>query len=199
MIAATTDEGDLVSQHPDVIAITRSAGGVSAIWHVDISPATPLGRLCGAWVTDDPDTWRKVLAARLLLPFGGRVDESLAAVVDTTFGIVDVTATLATVSDRVAELDALHRASKTAAGNARAPIKWPDLPTPLDWVNLPSPQPGVNPEPFVAETIAAARWIADLADAWSSVETARISRKHLAGSDIELHPFPVALAQTLSA
>jgi hypothetical protein len=52
----------------------------------------------------------------------------------------------------------------------------------------------VNPEPFVAEMIAVARWVADLAEAWSKVETARTSKEHLAAGDMTPRPLPVTLS-----
>jgi hypothetical protein len=194
MIAAATEEG-LVAQSADLIALFRYGEGVSAVWHVDISPSTPLARLCGAWVADNCSTLRGVLAARLLLPFGGQLDREAALLADTAVGIVDPNATLASIGNRISELDVLHRESKTAAGKARAPINWPKLPEPLDWAALPSPPRGVNPDRFVAETIAVARWLAELAEVWSAVEVARTSRDHLAGDDLTSQPMPVALKQ----
>jgi hypothetical protein len=41
--------------------------------------------------------------------------------------------------------------------------------------------------------IAVARWVADLAEAWSSVETARTSREHLAAGDVTPRLLPVAV------
>ncbi|WP_139829779.1 hypothetical protein [Mycobacterium gastri] len=193
MIAAAIEEG-LVVQSADVIALFRYREGVSAVWHVDVSPSTPLTRLCGAWVTSDAYTLRSVLAARLLLPFGGRLDAEATVLADRTVAIVDPNATLATIRNRISELDGLHRGSKTAAGHARAPIVWPALPQPLDWAVLPSPPRGVNPDPFVAEMLAVARWLADVADVWSAVEVARTSRQHLASGDTTPRPLPVALA-----
>ena len=75
MIAATTEEG-LVAQSADLIALFRSGEVASAVWHVDISPSTPLMRLCGAWITDDTDVLRNILAARIILPFGGSVSSA---------------------------------------------------------------------------------------------------------------------------
>lgn len=181
-------------QSADVIAVFRYREDASAIWHVDISPSTPLMRLCGAWVTADARTLRSVLATRLLLPFGGQLDAEALALADRTDGVVDPNATLATIHKTISELDALHRNSMTAAGHARASINWPALPRPLDWAALPSPPRGVNPEPFVAETLAVARWLADLADIWSAVDVGRTSRKHLANGDTTPRPLPVALA-----
>jgi hypothetical protein len=191
MIAATIEEG-LVVQSADVIAVFRYGEGASAVWHVDISPSTPLARLCGAWVAGDANTLRSVLAARLLLPFGGRLDKEAVLLADRAVGIVDPNATLASISNTISGLDALHRDSKTAAGNARAPITWPTLPQSLDWAALPSPPRGVNPDPFVSETIAVARWLADLAEVWSAIEVARTSRQHLAGGDLTHRPLPTA-------
>jgi hypothetical protein len=192
MIVATIEEG-LVVQSADVIAVFRYGEGASAVWHVDISPSTLLARLCGAWVAGDANTLRSVLAARLLLPFGGRLDKEAVLLADRAVGIVDPNATLASISNTISGLDALHRDSKTAAGNARAPITWPTLPQSLDWAAIPSPPRGVNPDPFVSETIAVARWLADLAEVWSAIEVARTSRQHLAGGDLTHRPLPTAL------
>lgn len=180
-------------QSADVIAVFRYGEGASAVWHVDISPSTLLARLCGAWVAGDANTLRSVLAARLLLPFGGRLDKEAVLLADRAVGIVDPNATLASISNTISGLDALHRDSKTAAGNARAPITWPTLPQSLDWAAIPSPPRGVNPDPFVSETIAVARWLADLAEVWSAIEVARTSRQHLAGGDLTHRPLPTAL------
>lgn len=181
-------------QSADVIAVFRYQGGASAVWHVDISPSTPLTRLCGAWVSDVAHILSNVLAARLLLPFGGHLDAEAMALADRTVGTVDPNATLDTIRDTISKLDALHSHSTTATGHARAPINWPALPRPLDWAALPPPPRGVNPDPFVAETLAVARWLADLADAWSAVEVARTSKKHLSGGETTARPLPVALA-----
>lgn len=181
-------------QSADVIAVFRYQGDASAVWHVDISPSTPLARLCGAWVTDDAHILSNVLAARLLLPFGGHLDAESMALADRTVGTVDPNATLDTIRNTIAKLDALHSDSRTATGHARAPINWPALPRPLDWAALPPPPRGVNPDPFVAETLAVARWLADLADAWSAVEVLRTSKKHLSGGDTTARPLPAALA-----
>lgn len=182
-----------MTQSVDVIALFRYGEGTSAVWHIDISPSTPLARLCGAWVTGDARTLRNVLTARLLLPFGGRLDVEAASLADEAVGIIDPNAIHASIGSRVSELDALHHASKTAAGSDRAPISWPTLPEPLDWAALPPPPRGVNPDPFVAETITVARWLADLADAWSKIETARTSRQHLAAGDLTTQALPVDL------
>jgi hypothetical protein len=192
MIAATS-RGWQVTQSADLIAIIRSGETASAVWHVDVAPSTPLMRLCGAWVTDDADVLRKVLAGRVILPFGGRLEADATDLAQATVGVVDLNATLSMISEVIADLDEKHRAAKTAAGNPRAPIRWPELPEPLDWTALPAAPRGVNPEPFVAETLAVARWVADLAEAWSSVETSRTSKEHLTDGDLKLRLLPVDL------
>ena len=74
--------------------------------------------------------------SRVILPFGGQLDAKATELTQAAAGVVDVAATLDAISDLIAELDEKHRASKTAAGNPRAPIRWPDLPQPLDWAAL---------------------------------------------------------------
>jgi hypothetical protein len=193
MIAATLEE-ELVAQSADLIALFRYSKDASAVWHVDINPSTPLARLCGAWVTSDVHTLQSVVAGRLLLPFGGRLTAQAGLLADGSDGIVDPNATLTSIRSIMSRLDALHCDSRTAAGKARAPITWPTLPEPLEWAALPSPPRGVNPDPFVAEMIAVAQWLADLADAWSAVEVARTSRAHLACGDLTIRPLPLSIA-----
>jgi hypothetical protein len=81
----------------------------------------------------------------------------------------------------------------------RAPIEWPRLPQPLDWASPPAPPEGVVDDPFVASTIGVAHWVADLADAWSAVETKRLSREHLSAGDTVPRPLPVVLVETSPA
>lgn len=175
----------------DLLAIVRSGRKQSAVWHVDVAPSTPLMRLCGAWVTDDLGVLRNVVTARIVVPFGGRLDAEAAEFASTAAGVVDLDMTLALIGEVIAELDEKHHAAKTAAGNARAPIKWPDLPAPLDWQALPMAPRGVNPDPFVSELVAVANWVAGLAEAWSRVETLRASREHLACGDRTTRLLPV--------
>jgi hypothetical protein len=144
-------------------------------------------------VTDDVDVLRKIVAGRVILPFGGRLADEATSFANSAVGLVNPNSTLSIIKNVIAELDAKHRAAKTAAGNPRAPIKWPELPEALDWTALPAAPRGVNPEPFVAEMLAVARWVADLAEAWSSVETARTSKDHLADGDVKLRPLPIDL------
>jgi hypothetical protein len=61
------------------------------------------------------------------------------------------------------------------------------------------PPRSVNPEPFVAEMIAVARWVAGLAEAWSSVETTHTSKERLAEGDMTPRQPPVDLTVSLAA
>ncbi len=181
----------------DLIAIVRYGQDASAVWHVDVAPSTPIARLCGAWVTDDVDVLRKLVAARVIQPFGGELEDAATEFADFAAGVVDLNVTLSIMRDVIAALDKKHCASKTAAGNPRAPIGWPELPEPLDWTALPAPPRGVNPEPFVAEMVSVARWVALMADAWSRIETIRTSKKHLADGDTAPRLLPVDLTVSL--
>src|ERR1700750_1900003 len=68
--------GGVVPETADLIAIVRHGQDASAVWHVDVAPSTPLMRLCGAWVTDDDNVLRNVVAGRIVLPFGGQLQPS---------------------------------------------------------------------------------------------------------------------------
>jgi hypothetical protein len=124
---------------------------------------------------------------------------ALTHLASASAGVIDVSATLAAVSEWLDKLVTQHESSRNARGKSRAPIKWPALPAPLDWTSPPSPTLGVVDDPFTASTIGVARWVADLADAWSAIETKRLSRKHLAAGDTQPRPLPVVLVKAVPA
>ena len=179
----------------DVVAVVNADGDRIAIWHVVLSPSYPMSRLSGAWEHASPG----LVATRLILPFGGQMPNSLTHLAPTSAGVINVLATLAAVSDWLDNLVTLHESSRNASGKSRAPIKWPALPAPLDWTSPPSPPAGVVDDPFIASTIGVARWVADLADAWSAIETKRLSREHLAAGDTQPRPLPVVLVKAMPA
>jgi hypothetical protein len=98
-----------VANEADVVAIVNANGDRIAIWHVVVGPTYPMGRLCGAWQHASPD----LVATRLILPFGGQLPDALTYLASASAGVIDVSATLAAISDRIAELDALHESSRT--------------------------------------------------------------------------------------
>jgi hypothetical protein len=184
-----------VASEADVVAIVNTVGDRVAIWHVVVSPSYPMSRLSGAWTHASTD----LVATRLILPFHGQLPDSLAYLESASAGVIDVSATLAAVSEVVAKLDELHKSSRNGVGKSRAPINWPQLPLPVDWASPPSPPNGVVDDPFVAMTVGVACWVADLADTWSAIETRRLSRDHLAGSDKGPRPLPGVLVETAPA
>ena len=98
-----------MANEADVVAIVNANGDRIAIWHVVVGPTYPMGRLCGAWQHASPD----LVATRLILPFGGQLPDALTYLASASAGVIDVSATLAAISDRIAELDALHESSRT--------------------------------------------------------------------------------------
>jgi hypothetical protein len=191
-VARQTDGGSVANQ-ADVVAVVNAVGDRVAVWHVVISPSYPLSRFSGAWT----DVSAGLVAGRLILPFDGQLPDALTYLEPVSAGVLDVSATLAAVSEVVADLDALHKSSRV--GKTRAPIDWPLPPQRLDWASPPAPPKGVVDDPFVAQTVGVARWVADLADTWSAIETKRLSREHLAGGDEGPRPLPVVLVETASA
>lgn len=174
----------------DVVALINKHGDRLAIWHAVIDPSWPMSRLCGAWV----DTVAPALyARRYLLPFGDRLPDDLAHLADASAGTWDANATREAIAAVIEKLEARHKDSPTKAGKPRAPITWPRLPAPLDWADLPTPPRGVADDPLTSETIAVARWVAQLADAWSSIEVTRLSRDYLADNEVAPQPMPVVV------
>jgi hypothetical protein len=89
-----------VTQSADLIAIIRSGETASAVWHVDVAPSTPLMRLCGAWVTKDVDVLRKILAGRVILPFGSRLEDGATDFANSAVGVVDLNVTLSSINSQ---------------------------------------------------------------------------------------------------
>lgn len=149
-------------------AVVNAEHGRVAIWHVATEPIAQTSRLCGAWVTDDPGVQHKVVAARAVILVGDEVTKPMEPLLR-------------------------HDESRTDKGNLRAPIPWPALPAMVDWVHL-SPVPnGVVHDPLIRSTIAVARWVADLADTWSGIETTRTARAHLCRESRSPLPLPLVL------
>lgn len=169
-----------------VVATINSADGRTAIWYTDCGVDSDLTRLCGAWVDLTDEQTEHVLAQRTLLSFPDTPIPELS----TEITVLDPNATRAAVLAEIDRLDALHRQSLTAAGNPRAAINWPTVPDELDFADLPAVPPGVSTDPLIADTIAVARWLENLADAWAAVETHRTSREHLREGQPRLRPFP---------
>jgi hypothetical protein len=48
-------------------------------------------------------------------------------------------------------------------------------------------------DPLICSTIAVARWLADLADTWSAIETIRASKSHLSIGSPSPRPLPFVL------
>jgi hypothetical protein len=203
IITPYSEQGDSVANEADVVAVVNADADRVAIWHVVVSPSYPMSRLCGAWVyaAADPVATRvdNLVATRIILPFGGQLPDTLAYLASASAGVIDVSATFAAISERIAKLDKLHESSRNAVGKSRARIDWPPLPPALDWASPPSPPAGAVDEPFIRSTIGVARWVADLADTWSVIETKRLSREHLAAGDTRPQPLPVVLVETVPA
>jgi hypothetical protein len=199
----------------DVVALINTDGEPIAVWHVAIGvrgtgarggdqetddqvgiTRHPTSRLCGAWIDV---TAPALLADRLLLPFDDQLPDALQSYESASAGIFDPVATRDAILDRITELDEVHQSTPTKAGLPRAPIAWPKLPEPFDWKDPPQPPRGVADDPLVSPLIAVARWIAYLADAWSTVEVNRLSRQHLAGNETTSRQIPVVVRNATPA
>lgn len=175
------------------VAVVNADASAVAIWHVAVEPVPQTARLCGAWVTDDFEVQRKVAAGRLAAVIGDESAKAGKALLTHTSGIIDLLATLTAITDHTNYLDALQAESQTAKGNQRAPITWPTIPKIPEWAALSLVPTGVVDDPLIAPTVAAASWLAGLADVWSAIETIRTSRPHLSRRDPAPLPVPFAL------
>lgn len=179
-----------MTPHPmSAVAVVNADGVNVAIWHVAAEPVARTARLCGAWVTDDPEVQTRVIAARAVVVFGDDPTDRIRPLLTHAGGIIDIPATLLAIGQHISAVDEVHRASRPPKGLKRAPISWPALPSNPDWEELPAVPAGVVEEPLIRSTIAVAIWVAELADLWSSIESTRTSKPHLA----EANPAPIPL------
>jgi hypothetical protein len=175
------------------VAVVNGEADAMAIWHVAAEPVAQTSRLCGAWVTDDPDVQQNVTAARKVVLLDAESKDRIAGLLPKAQGVIDLKATSLAIARHIDELSEIHRASRTPKGTARAPINWPSM-QPIPEPDVPPMVPtGVVEDPIIRTTIAMARWIADLADTWSSVEMIRTSREHLSGGNPVPLPLPFVL------
>lgn len=166
-----------------------------AIWHVAVEPVVQASRLCGAWVTDDPDVQRTVVATRNIVLFGDSSNDYVAALLADTQGVIDLKAAFVAIEQYTDSLNEIHRASPTPSGSPRAPISWPAPQQVPNWDSLPPVPAGVVEDPLICSTIAAARWLTDLADTWSTIETIRASKSHISIGSRSPQPLPFVLTK----
>ena len=178
------------SEDMSAIAVVNGDADMMAIWHVAVEPVAQTARLCGAWVTADRDVQTRVIANRKVVVFGDHSTDLPTAVLAYARGVIDLKATLVAIEQTIGFVNEIHHASRTPKGNPRAPLTWPALPSMLDWGAMPAVPAGVVDDPLIRSTIAASRWIADLADIWSALETIRTSRPHLAEGNPAAAPLP---------
>lgn len=174
-------------------AVVNAEHGRVAIWHVATEPIAQTSRLCGAWVTDDPGVQHEVVAARADVVVGDEVTKPMEPLLIHAAGTIDIKATLAAIEQHIDAVNEVHNQSRTEKGKSRAPIPWPVLPAMVDWAQLPPAPKGVVHDPLIRSTIATARWVADLADTWSTIETTRTARAHLCRESYTPLPLPLVL------
>lgn len=177
------------------VAVVNGDADRMAVWHVAVEPVVQASRLCGAWVTDDADVQQTVVANRNIVLVGDLSNDYIDAMLDHARGVIDLKATLVAVEQYTDRLNEIHRASPTANGSPRAPIGWPAPQQVPDWDSLPPVPAGVVEDPLICSTMAAARWLTDLADSWSAIETIRTSKSHLSIGSPSPQPLPFVLTK----
>ncbi|SKG74747.1 Uncharacterised protein [Mycobacteroides abscessus subsp. bolletii] len=172
------------------VAVLNGDLDTMAIWHVAVEPVAQTSRLCGAWVTDDLEVQRKVIAGRKVVLLDDEPSRGIEELFTYSRGVIDLVATLEAIEQCIENLDETHRSSRTEAGGRRAPISWPVLSPVPDRGSLPPVPAGVVDDPLIRSTIAMARWFARFVDTWSAVETIRASRAHLCMGNAAPVPLP---------
>lgn len=175
------------------VAVVNSDADMMAIWHVAAEPDGQTARLCGAWVTDNLDVQRKVIATRKVVLFGDEPSDSIKALLAHARSVIDLKATLVAIGQYTDGLDEIHRASLSPKGTPRAPISWPAPCQLPDWNSMPPDPVGLVEDPLIRSTITLARWLARLADTWPAIETIRASKAHLSIRNPSPLPLPSVL------
>ncbi len=177
------------------VAVVNGDVDTMAIWHVAVEPVGQTSRLCGAWVTDDLEVQRKVIAARKVVLLNDEPSQDIKELLTHSLGVIDLTATLVAIEHCIEHLDETNRSSHTLKGGRRAPISWPAL-CPVPERNSPPPVPaGVVEDPLIRATVALARWFARFVDTWSAIETIRASRAHLCIGNPSPVPLPFVVTK----
>lgn len=161
-----------------VISVVAGGSERLVVWHVDVSLRPVASRFTGAWVlpiADEPKIASLVEHQCGWVVGGGRVALSLASI--TLPDELDASETLAAVTAaQEGLLLAFSRHVAQDPSNRRSLVQpTPVLVRGLDAVSLPIPDIPTD----VSEALQSARWLANLADAWSDIERQRLSRPHL--------------------
>lgn len=170
-----------------LVVVLNKAEDRLVLWHVNVGRAVGLSRLCGAWVLDAGQA-----AEIATLTAGYRaVDcgEGMPAGVKPG-GVIDVDATVAGVRAEIASVDAAFTAHQEAIVGKLVRPGWPEIAHPAETrVMLPEIDEAVRP------VLAAARGIADLADAWATFESLRTGRSFLTEyGGLRARPLPLVVA-----
>ena len=99
-----------MTPHPmSAVAVVNADGVNVAIWHVAAEPVARTARLCGAWVTDDPEVQTRVIAARAVVVFGDDPTDRIRPLLTHAGGIIDIPATLLAIGQHISAVDEVHR------------------------------------------------------------------------------------------
>lgn len=149
---------------PRVIAVVDKQGEMTVVWHVHTSADAPAaaGLLSGAWLLGpgevDPDRLADLTAEAHVLPTDG---DGLRVILEG-------------IEKQLARYKAAARAAKEA--NPQLTLPRFDSPEPLDLTQLATAYHG---EPAGQRAWAYATAVAELVDAWHTIESQRRSRKYL--------------------
>lgn len=152
-----------MSGHPVIVVVDRQ-GETTVVWQVQTSPDSPSGIMSGAWLLGpgevDPARLADLAAGAHVLD----VDEDGAA----------LRAIRAGVEKRLAEYKAAAKAAKEA--NPQLTLPRFDAPEPVDLEQLATAYHG---EPAGQKAWTYATALAELVEAWHTIESQRRSRKYL--------------------
>lgn len=178
------------SDEMSAVAVVNGDADMMAIWHVAAEPIVQTSRLCGAWVTNELDVQRKVIASRKVALLADESSDYIKTLLTHANNVIDLNATLLAIARYTDGLDEIHRASLTPKGSSRAPISWPVVHRVPDWNPHPLGPAGDVEDPLIHSTITFARYLASLADTWSAIETTRTSKPHLSIDNSSPLPLP---------
>jgi hypothetical protein len=161
----------------DSTAVVDAQATKVAVWHVSLgAEAVGLSRMCGAWVLDDErDKVELLTRGRFVVATPAGID-ALRSANATPSGVVDLAATVNAVAAERDRLNAIYEELPAARKKTLTPPRWPQVPAPAD---LADPPCADNVDQTVAAALGIARFLEELAAAWSGIESQRVARPYL--------------------
>lgn len=159
-----------------IVAVVDAAAHTVIVWHVDVGTEVPgMSRMCGAWVVTEPRKVELLTRGRLVVATvaGAAAMRSAGC---TPAGALDLVQTVKSVVAERDRLQAIYDALPASRKKNLVVPRWPHIPDTIDPTSPPRTEGADN---AVAVALSVARYLDELAAAWTAIERQRIARTYL--------------------